>query len=141
MTDCEQVLASVDLLAEFPAEFVSELAKSARLASYRAGDVVVRQGEPATAFFVVTRGCLEVIRNESGLGDFVAATLEPGTFFGEMALLREGSRTATVRACEDAECLILEKAAFDAELRKDPNSAAVLATRLARRINMIRPRA
>jgi CRP-like cAMP-binding protein len=101
----------------------------------------VRQGEPATTFFVVTKGCLEVIRSEDGLGELVAATLEPGAFFGEMALLREGSRTATVRAREDAECLILEKSAFDAELRKDPNSAAVMATRLARRINMIRPRA
>ncbi len=71
----------------------------------------------------------------------VVATLDPGQFFGEMALLRDGTRVATVRACEDAECLVLEKADFDAELRKDPNSAAVMATRLARRINMLRPRA
>jgi CRP-like cAMP-binding protein len=58
-----------------------------------------------------------------------------------MALLTHGTRTATIRAREDSECLILEKSDFDAELRKDPNSAAVFATRLARRINMIRPRA
>ncbi len=141
MTDPEQVLASVDILADFPHEFVARCARVAAVRSYASGEIVVRQDDPAIAFFVVTRGCLEVIRNEPGLGERVEATLEPGHFFGEMALLREGTRVATVRACEDAECLVLEKADFDAELRKDPNSAAVMATRLARRINMIRPRA
>jgi len=141
MTDPEQTLKSVDILSDFPAEFLSRCAKAARLQSYGAGEAVVKQNDPATAFFILTRGCLEVIRNEPGIGEVVAATLEPGSFFGEMALLKAGTRTATIRACEDAECLILEKAAFDAELHKDPNSAAVLATRLARRINMIRPRA
>ncbi|HXH21209.1 MAG TPA: cyclic nucleotide-binding domain-containing protein [Dehalococcoidia bacterium] len=141
MTDCEQVLSSVDIFADFPREFVRRLAASARLETYAAGDVVVRQGDAATAFFVVTSGSLEVLRSEGAAGEFVAATLGPGRFFGEMALLREGHRTATVRAREASECLILEKSALDAELRKDPNSAAVLATRLARRINMIRPRA
>jgi CRP-like cAMP-binding protein len=140
MTDCQQVLSAVDILADFPPGFIRHLADASRLESYRAGDIVVRQGDAATAFFVVTAGSLEVLRAEPGLGEFVAATLEPGRFFGEMALLHHGARTATIRAREDSECLILEKSDFDAELRKDPNAGAVMATRLARRINMIRPR-
>jgi CRP-like cAMP-binding protein len=141
MTDCAQVLAGVDVLSDFPHEFIDRCAAVSTLRAYKAGETVVSQGEPATAFYVVTQGRLDVIRDEAGAGPRVVATLEPGHFFGEMALLREGARTATVRAREDAECLVLEKADFDAQLRRDPNAAAVLATRLARRINAIRPRA
>jgi CRP-like cAMP-binding protein len=141
VTDCQEVLASVDIFADFPREFLDRCAKVSKLETYAKNETVVTQDEPATAFFVVTGGCLEVIRKDPRIGPIVVATLEPGQFFGEMALLREGTRTATVRACEDAECLVLEKADFDAELRRDANSAAVLATRLARRINRLRPRA
>ena len=137
MTDPEQVLASVDIFADFPHEFVVRCAKVAGVRSYASGEIAIRQDDPATAFYVVTRGCLEVLRADAGGTETVVATLDPGRFFGEMALLRDGTRVATVRACEDAECLVLEKADFDAELRKDPNSAAVMATRLARRINML----
>lgn len=140
MTDCQQVLASVDILADFPVDFISRCAEVATLRNYKMGETVVRQDDPATAFFVVTHGSLEVVRDSEGVGPLVIATLEPGAFFGEMALLREGARTATVRARDDAECLILQKSSFDAELRKDPNAAAVFATRLARRINALRPR-
>ncbi len=138
MTDPEKVLASVDILADFPHEFIERCARVATLRSYAAGEVVVREGDPSSAFYVVTQGCLEVMRSDAGQ-EFVVATLGPERFFGETALLREGHRVATVRASEDAECLILEKADFDTQMRHDPNSAAVLATRLARRINMLRP--
>jgi CRP-like cAMP-binding protein len=114
------------------------LAAVSELLVFPAGTVIVRQGDLATAFFVITRGAVEVIRDQPPLAEFLAASLHPGHFFGEMALLKEGERTATIRTSEDTECLVLEKHAFDREMYKDPNAAAVLATRMARRIHQFR---
>ena len=132
-TDCEAVLRSVDIFTDFPEEFLRRLAAVSELIEFPAGTVIVRQGDPATAFFAVTRGTLEVSQEEQGRARPIAS-LHQGQFFGEMALLRQGARLATVRATDDAECLVLEKTAFDKELHRDPNAAAVLATRMARRV-------
>jgi CRP-like cAMP-binding protein len=136
-TDCAEVLSGVDIFADFPREVLERLAGAAELRTYGAGETVVRQGDDAEEFFVVTRGRLEVVRNEA-VGNIVAATLDAGQFFGEMALLQEGHRVASVRASDDAECLVLGKRQFEAEMRRDPNAGAVMATRLARRINALR---
>ena len=132
-TDCEAVLRSVDIFADFPEEFLRRLAAVSELMEFPAGTVIVKQGDPATAFFAVTKGMLEVSVDQQGRSQAIAS-LHPGQFFGEMALLTKGNRMATVRATDDVECLVLEKHAFDAELHRDPNAAAVLATRMARRV-------
>jgi CRP-like cAMP-binding protein len=136
-TDCVAVLRAVDIFADFPQEFLSRLATVAEVRTYSAGDSVVSEHEPATAFFVVTRGRLEVFRSDVDGGRTAVAVIAPPQFFGEMALLHEGTRLATVRAAEASECVVLERSAFEAEMRRDPNAAAVLATRLARRLNAL----
>ena len=62
------------------------------------GQVIVKQGDPADYFYVVTRGAAEVyLEREDGSTAFVAR-LTAGKYFGEIAVLRGGLRTATVRA-------------------------------------------
>ncbi|HEY7270164.1 MAG TPA: cyclic nucleotide-binding domain-containing protein [Dehalococcoidia bacterium] len=136
MTDCAAVLRAVDIFSDFPADFLDRLAAVAELREYAAGATVVSEHEAADSFLVVTRGAVDVYRSDVGGGAQPIARLGPDRFFGELALLHGGARTATIRAAEASECLVLGKAAFDAELRRDPNTAAVLATRLARRINV-----
>ena len=78
-----------------------------------AGMVVVRQGAPADKFFIIVEGELEVIREDDGVGRTVA-TLRKGQFFGEMAILRDLPRTATVRAVTPATLLAMERDDFRA---------------------------
>jgi CRP-like cAMP-binding protein len=132
----EEVLSSVELFEDFPKEFLAGLAAASETRSYSKGDEIVRQGEPADAFFVISRGTAEVALSHDGQ-EHVIATLGKGSFFGEMAFLREGTRTATVRAASDADCIVLTRSVFDAELRRHPNEAAVLMPRLARRLRVI----
>jgi predicted MFS family arabinose efflux permease len=63
------------------------------------GVAVIRQGDPPDDLFVVIEGGLEVVA-ETSQGDHIVATLGPGDFFGEIGLLRQVSRTATVRTIE-----------------------------------------
>ena len=75
------------------------------------GDVIVRQGDLADRFYVVSKGEVEVVHEQSS-GESVVATLGPGAFFGEIALLRPTRRTATVRASKPTELIALDGSAF-----------------------------
>jgi Cyclic nucleotide-binding domain len=103
-----------DLLRAVPGLTEEEaIGASGQLARLKAapGEVIVRQGDLADRFYVVSKGEVEVVHEQSP-GESVVATLGPGAFFGEIALLRPTRRTATVRASKPTELIALEGAAF-----------------------------
>ena len=75
------------------------------------GEVIVRQGAPADKFFIIIEGEVEVTREEGG-EDHDLATLKPGEFFGEMAILRDAPRMATVRARAPTTVFAMERDVF-----------------------------
>jgi NADH dehydrogenase len=82
-------------------------------AYYQAGDIVIQAGEPATNFYVIERGEVEVLR--AGPRDphgQVVAVLGPGSFFGEKALLSDEPRTASVRARTELKVLVMGRNVF-----------------------------
>lgn len=74
--------------------------------NYAAGDCVFREGEFAMCAYIVESGRVEV-RKETFGGSFSVATLGPGELFGEMALLGDCNRTATVEAVEETVLLVV----------------------------------
>lgn len=88
---------------------------------FGAGEVIIRQGEPGTRFYVITGGEAEVLRRASDGTDRVVATLGPGRYFGEIALLRGGRRTATVRALTDLTVVSLDRKDFGTLVRVLPH--------------------
>jgi CRP-like cAMP-binding protein len=78
---------------------------------FAAGQEIVRQGDPGSRFYIVNTGRVEVVRR-TAQGEEVLATLGPGKYFGEVALLRDSSRTATVRAMEDTSVLSIARKDF-----------------------------
>jgi CRP-like cAMP-binding protein len=73
----------------------------------KAGQELVRQGDPGDRFYIVDSGSVEVV-----VDGLPTAMLGPGDYFGEIALLRDVPRTATVRAREDGLLLTLTHDAF-----------------------------
>lgn len=80
-------------------------------ATLPAGTIIVRQGGPAEKFFIIVDGIVDVIREDGGSGQ-VVATLGPGEFFGEVAILRDMPRTATVRAVTAVSLLTMDSGTF-----------------------------
>jgi energy-coupling factor transporter ATP-binding protein EcfA2 len=66
--------------------------------SYPPGALIIREGEPADNFYIVTRGQVEVVLHEPNGQEIVVATMGVGQYFGEIELLRGGPRIATIRA-------------------------------------------
>ena len=76
-----------------------------------AGELIVREGGPADKFFIVAEGEVEVTRGEGDAAERIA-TLGSGHFFGEMAIMRDAPRSATVRAVSDTKLLAMERDTF-----------------------------
>jgi CRP-like cAMP-binding protein len=78
---------------------------------FDSGDVIVRQGAPADKFFIIVEGEVDVVREEGGQ-QHQLATLQRGQFFGEMAILRDAPRMATVTAKAPTTVFAMERDAF-----------------------------
>jgi ABC-type lipoprotein export system ATPase subunit len=81
---------------------------------YQPGAVIVRQGDEADLFYIITKGVVDVLVQQPGGAEVKVASLQSGQYFGEIALMRGGTRTATVRASEDCEVevMALDKETF-----------------------------
>jgi MFS family permease len=101
------LLRTVSVFAPLPLMVIEQLALSAEPHSYTDGDVVTREGEPGDRFYVVTAGTAAV-----SVGGEARPPLGPGEGFGEIALLHDVPRTATVTASGPLQLLGLAQDRF-----------------------------
>ena len=86
---------------------------------FSAGQEIIRQGEPGSRFYMISAGKVEVVRR-TGSDEQVLATLGPGQYFGEVALMQASGRNATVRAVEDTTVLSIARKDFTALVQNLP---------------------
>jgi putative ABC transport system ATP-binding protein len=104
-------LRNCPLFADLPATTLARVAEKVCVERHAPGAVVVRQGDAAETFYVIKSGRLEAEITEGGTSRS-ARFMGEGDFFGEIALVKGGPRTATVTAREPSELLSLRKEAF-----------------------------
>jgi len=129
----DQYLKHLGEVPMFRALSKKDLGLVARLAEdYRvpAGQVLVREGRRESQFYLIVDGKAKVMR-----GKRTVATLGPGDYFGELALLDPGPRNATVTAQSDMEVLELGAREFGGLLEEVPGIARKLLAGLARRLH------
>jgi CRP-like cAMP-binding protein len=131
-----ELLARVPLLSAVSRAQLGKVAGLAEEASYNAGRVIVKKGDPGKAFYVIVEGTAKVVK-----GKIVTARREaelgPGEFFGELALLDGEPRAATVVAATPLETIRIERAAFRRLLREEPDLAIKVLEGMARRTRKI----
>ena len=101
----------LNVFDDLPQEAGEAISAELQRMQIEAGDVVVRQGGPADKFFIVVDGELEVLRDEDG-HERQIASLGPGELFGEVAIMRDTPRAATLRAVQAATLLAMERDTF-----------------------------
>lgn len=96
---------------------------------------IIREGEPGDHLFLLRRGRAEIVKEEKGVKERSRlATLEPGDWFGEMAFFESEGRSASVRALEESEMLILSLKDL-ARLEKKESSTAKITRNLGKELS------
>jgi CRP/FNR family transcriptional regulator, cyclic AMP receptor protein len=126
--------AQVSLLGRLSGRQRARLAELATTRSYPAGSVIVRQGDTSMALYVVLSGSVRIERHIEGGASIAVSEVGPNGFFGEMGLIDDEPRAATVVALELTECALLAKWDFQNELRNDSDIALGVLPVLTRRI-------
>jgi CRP-like cAMP-binding protein len=122
-------LRAVPLFAELSKKDLQSLAGSMHERHFKAGEEVLLEGEGGIGFFVVLDGRARITLHGEDRG-----TIGPGEYFGEMAVIDGGDRSATVRAEDDLRCGAITAWNFRPFVRQHPDVAWSLLTTLVKRL-------
>jgi CRP/FNR family cyclic AMP-dependent transcriptional regulator len=122
-------LAKVPLFSGCSKRDLQTIARVVKDIDHAAGTVIAREGEPGIGLFVIVEGKANVT-----IGGKKKTTLGPGDFFGEIALLDGGPRTATVSAVTDVQLLGLTEWVFRGLMQEHPSIAIKTLQQMAGRL-------
>lgn len=131
----EDTLAHVDLFSGLDKKDLRSIANSCRERKFAAGSVLTKQGDTGAGLFVITAGHVKITqevdpdRAEADLG-----TAGPGDVLGEIALLDDLPRSATITATDDVTALLLPVWDFRTTLRDNPEIGVKLLATLSHRL-------
>lgn len=126
-------LAKVPLFYGLTNRQLKQLANRFVVRNYAAGDTIVTQGSGGEGMFIIVSGTAEAVRERSDGSRVVVNTFAPTDFFGELALLYEGTRTASVVSKTDTSCLALARWDFLAVMKEDADMGVTVAQEMAKR--------
>jgi len=128
--ELQEQLAQVPLTAGLPPNVRRRLADIGKKRSYEPGEAIVREGETGTALYIILSGRATVEQAGNVLGE-----LKAGDFFGELALIEEHRRSATVTAADPTDCVLYVAWEFTSLLAEHPEIAVPIMTELIRRLH------
>ena len=119
--EARRAVATTPLFSGLPPRVLEDLIQRMGIADLAAGDVLFREGEPGTCLYIVSEGEVAV---ETGAGEL--ARLGPGSFFGEVGLVTDLPRSATIRAATAVEVLSIDRAVVREVVARHPEVLGVL---------------
>jgi len=118
------MLSKVSLFSALPPEELQTLERHANLKRYRKNTIIIERGDESSALYVLISGKVRVyLADEEGKEVVLSVYDEPGCHFGELALLRNTARTASVMTVEDSQFLVISKQDFLTCLADHPQIA------------------
>jgi CRP-like cAMP-binding protein len=130
--DIASRLSGVPMFSACSKRELALIARAAKTVSHKAGTVLAREGERGIGLFLILEGTARVT-----IGGKPRATLGPGEFFGEIALLDGGPRTATVTAVTDVRLAGVTEWVFRGLLREHPSIAVKTLESIAGRLRAV----
>jgi CRP/FNR family cyclic AMP-dependent transcriptional regulator len=126
-----EALSTMPLFRGLGDDALESIARGLRVRRFRRGEVIFHLGDPGDALFIVTSGAVKItLPSETG-DEAILATLRPGDFFGELALLDGAPRSATAAALERTETLVLPRQRFRELIATEPVIRDALLSSLA----------
>ena len=134
MTDA---LAEVPLFAGLDSDGLASLVRGMRVRRFRHGETVFHIGDPGDALFIVMSGSIKITLPADSGDEAILATLRPGDFFGELALLDGAARSATAIAIEPTQTFILPRDRFRELIATEPVMREALLATLAAEVRRL----
>lgn len=103
---------------------------------YADGEVVVRQGEDGACMYVIQAGEVEIVK-EHAAGETILGVLGQGEVFGDMAIIEQKPRSATVRARGEVRILTIDRKTFLRHVQTDPTIAFNVLRSMCRRVRRL----
>jgi len=128
-----ELIRKIDFFSGLDDKILNKISDACIARQFTKGETIVRQGEMGLGLYIISRGRVKVDREQGGARTQVAE-LGPEQFFGDMALLDNKPRSATVTGLEDAECLLLTRDSFVRLMNKYPEIPIRMAKVLAERL-------
>ena len=137
----EDTLARVDLFSGLSKKDLQLLAQNCKERKYDAGSVLISQGDTGAGLYVITKGTVRITQaNNPDRAEEEIGMAGTGDVLGEMALLDDLPRSATITAVDDVTALLLPVWEFRAVLRSNPDIALHLLAALSRRLRKVEQR-
>ena len=127
-----QFLGKVKLFENLVLGDIDFLLDELREEQYDSGEWVFHEGEPGNSLYIVEEGEVEILKENEGGEDTSLARLKPGDFFGEMSLIRRGTRSASVRATKRSVLLFLSEENFRDMLSRNHRTSLKITYNIAR---------
>jgi CRP/FNR family cyclic AMP-dependent transcriptional regulator len=128
----QDFLGSIPIFAGLNAGALSEIASAVEEAAFRAGDIIVREGEAGNRMFIIFSGRVEVVKNLAQTHETILAVLRPKDFLGEMSIIECVARSASVRAVEDTSLFALKGTDLYRLFKRYPDQYAIVILNIAR---------
>lgn len=130
-------LGKVDLFAGLSASELEAIKQLGRVRSYPVGAVVVNEGDDGNGLFIVESGSLKAFLMDESGREIILSLLDPGDYFGELALLDDAPRSASVMVMEKAELLQIPRPAFMDMIAEHPSCMQAVVRNLVARIRAL----
>ena len=130
-------LAAVPLFAGLDADGLTSMTRGMRVRRFRRGETIFHLGDPGDALFIVMAGSIKITLPADSGDEAILATLRPGDFFGELALLDGAPRSATAVAIEATETYILPRDQFRELIATEPVMREALLATLAAEVRRL----
>ncbi|MFH0838462.1 MAG: cyclic nucleotide-binding domain-containing protein [Patescibacteria group bacterium] len=127
-----EILKKIPFFAQLSEEDIKAIGEKVQMQYFGPEQVIFEQGDYGEEMYVIKRGKVQVLRDFN-----ILAVLSDHAFFGEMALVSEEPRNATIRAVTDVEALVLKKDDFRELLETKPSIASVVSYEVVKRTNKL----
>lgn len=127
-------LREIPLFSEMDEQEVADIRAIMQEMKFRAGQVIIREGEMGDLFYVITEGHAEILIRDADGAELILHEAGPGDFFGELSMLTNEPRSARIRAVDSVTTLALERDDFFEFFRTHPHAAIDVMVELGGRL-------
>lgn len=135
-----ELLRGIGLFAALSDEELADVAKVAEVVHFGPGETLFTEGDHSSSCYMVISGHASAVREYSGGRAITLARFGPGELFGELAMLGDQRRSATIKAVDDLEALAIEGAEMRRLLREHPEISIKMITVLGQKLRQTNER-